>query len=441
MLHGDATNGSSRSRLLLAGMVACGLYAWAPGSAFAQWPQWGGPDRNFVVDTMGLADKWPEGGPKKLWSRPIGTGYSGIAVDNGVLYTMYRTEGNDKFEYTIAIDAKTGKTLWEHKQLAAVPDSVKDYGKKFSGPNSTPLVVGDRVYTAGRNATLLCLNKKDGAILWERSLVREFGAETHTCGFSTSPIAYGKTIILSIGQVDEEAHKGHSLVALDQETGDVAWTNQTFKSWHSSPILITYGGKRQLVQCTNSALIGVNPDDGSLLWKYEYPNADQYESIWVSPVWDGKDTIFFASRKVGCAVRLTRQGSKTVVKPLWSDKKYPLGMGTPVVLGDLLVGAKRGENAAFLGLDIHTGKRFWHKRLFAGATLVGDAEKLIVLDKDGELSLVKANKESLTVASTFQVTEQYSFTAPALAGTTLYVRDEKNIMAFDLSVEGSDKAD
>ncbi len=78
-------------------------------SASAQWPQFGGPNRNFMCDAKGLASKWPEEGPKKLWTRELGDGYATIIADGGILFTMYRT-GED--EFTVALDEKTGKTVW-----------------------------------------------------------------------------------------------------------------------------------------------------------------------------------------------------------------------------------------------------------------------------------------------------------------------------------------
>ena len=56
----------------------------------AQWSQWGGAERNFRVDDVELADGWPEGGPKRLWERPLGPGYTSILADGTTLYTMYR---------------------------------------------------------------------------------------------------------------------------------------------------------------------------------------------------------------------------------------------------------------------------------------------------------------------------------------------------------------
>src|SRR5262245_21872623 len=58
-------------------------------SQTANWPQWGGPQRNFMVEAKGLAESWPAGGPKRLWSRALGEGHSSVVVDGERLYTMY----------------------------------------------------------------------------------------------------------------------------------------------------------------------------------------------------------------------------------------------------------------------------------------------------------------------------------------------------------------
>jgi len=73
--------------------------------AQSEWPQWGGPQRNFVTNSKGLAAKWPAEGPKKLWTRPLGAGHSSILVDRNMLYTMY-SSGDE--EVVIALDADTG---------------------------------------------------------------------------------------------------------------------------------------------------------------------------------------------------------------------------------------------------------------------------------------------------------------------------------------------
>jgi hypothetical protein len=144
----------------------------------APWSQWGGPQRNFIVADAGLAEVWPESGPPVLWSRPLGTGHSAIVADEGRLYTMYRA-GNgrarqgpwDAEEAVVALDAASGKTLWEHRY----PSRVEDFSFG-AGPHSTPLVVGDRVFTVGTNLQLFAFDKRTGKVLWSHDLIKDFGA-------------------------------------------------------------------------------------------------------------------------------------------------------------------------------------------------------------------------------------------------------------------------
>lgn len=173
------------------------LMAMAVGSAanLPEWPQFGGPNRNFMVDSKGLADSWPAAGPKKLWMRPLGEGYSQISVDQGTLYTMYR-KGDQ--EVAIAMDAATGKTRWEYAYDAKfTSDLAMENG---AGPHTTPLILGNRVYTVGILAILNCFDKTTGKLLWTKDLYKDFpGASRMGRGFSCSPMAYKNSIILTIG--------------------------------------------------------------------------------------------------------------------------------------------------------------------------------------------------------------------------------------------------
>ena len=86
------------------------------GSAYAggseSWTGWGGPNRNFQADAKNLAKEWPDGGPRQLWSREIGEGFSSVLFENERLYTLYRQGDN---EVVVALDAKAGSTVWEHR--------------------------------------------------------------------------------------------------------------------------------------------------------------------------------------------------------------------------------------------------------------------------------------------------------------------------------------
>ena len=120
------------------------------------WPQWGGPQRNFMVEAKGLAEAWPASGPKRLWSRDLGDGHSSIVVDQGRLYTMY---SRGEQEFVIALDAASGKTLWEHGYAAPTTGLKLENG---NGPHSTPLVVGNLLFTVGVVGKLHALDKQTG---------------------------------------------------------------------------------------------------------------------------------------------------------------------------------------------------------------------------------------------------------------------------------------
>ena len=96
---------------VLASTVLLTLLAFGVLTA-GDWTQWGGPAQDFQSVASGLAAEWPESGPKQLWSRELGAGYSGILIEDGRLYTMYRV---DDQEAVIALDAKTGRTIWERR--------------------------------------------------------------------------------------------------------------------------------------------------------------------------------------------------------------------------------------------------------------------------------------------------------------------------------------
>ncbi len=433
------SNGTDRIAGLLAGLAVLLVSA---EMARAQWTQWGGPNGDFTIKTSGLADSWPEGGPKQLWHRELGDGYATILVDDGALYTMYRT---DEDEFAVALDASTGKTIWEHKSPSPFTKLMAEFGP---GPHTTPLIVGNRFYTIGTNALMHCFDKKSGRVLWEKDLVKEFDAPVPGRGYGASPIAYKNTVIVLVdrereddeGESDgdktdspsEEKVVEQSLVALDGANGYVIWKSQDFPISYASPILIDFKGEEQLVVLMQKEIIGVNPGTGELLWHHETgPDGANL----MTPVFNGDDLIFFSSAydSGSRVIKLTKKGGKTVTEKVWYSRKMRLHHANPVRLGDYVYGSSGDFGPAFfMGMNLRTGKVAWRERGFRKATCVYGDGKVIILDEDGQLALTTVTPEGFTVHSKCEISERYSWAAPTLVGTTLYVRDRKHIMALDL---------
>ena len=108
--------------------------------------------------------------------------------------------------------------------------------------------------------------------------------------------------------------------------------------------------------------------------------------------------------------------------------------GTAIRIGDYVYGSSGDFGPSPLTcVEAKTGRVVWQNRTFAKANLVRAGDKVILLDEDGTLALVSLTPEGLKVYSKVEaVALNNAWTSPALAGTTLYVRDRKHIVAFDL---------
>ena len=428
-----------RRNLLLPAAFAftIGLMLFDAPGAHAQWKQWGGPDRNFSVNVSGLADHWPADGPKRLWNRELGDGYSTIVAEDGMLFTMYR-QGDD--EFTIALDAKSGKTRWEHKVAAPITEDRKTYGP---GPYATPIIIGDRLITVGTNSVMHCYNRKSGKIIWKHDLVAEYDALVQGFGFSSSPIAYKGNILLPVGRKpvtvkEGEEKQAQSLMAFDHLSGSLVWEKKDYgdtkyASTYSSPILITFGGEDQLVLFMTTELAGLDPNTGRRLWGV--PHSTSYDENISTPVWNGKDTLFCSSAYgTGArAVKLSRQGSTTTATELWYTKKMRMLHGNVVLIDDHVYGSSGDIGIAlFAGIDLATGKMAWRKRGYKKAVCLHADGKVIILDEDGKLTLATATPDDLTVHATCELDLHGAWATPTLIGKTMFVRDRKSIMAFDL---------
>ena len=84
----------------------------------APWPTFRGPDRSAVAPDTGLLKAWPEGGPRLVWqARGAGRGYSSLAIAGGRIITLGDgpSTAQDKDEYLLAFDQKSGKPAWGTK--------------------------------------------------------------------------------------------------------------------------------------------------------------------------------------------------------------------------------------------------------------------------------------------------------------------------------------
>lgn len=388
----------------------------------AEWKQFTGPHGDFTADARGLAESWPADGPRKLWNRDLGSGYSAIVLDDQRLYTMYR-DGED--EVVIALDPKDGRTVWEHRYPAPVvgDEYVREFGL---GPNATPLLIGDRIVTVGFTGTMVCLERETGKKLWSHELWKDLKGTFLKFGYSSSPIEYKGKIIVLLGA------RGAGIVCMDPKDGSIVWGDTDYENSYGTPTIITVDGQDQLVAPMATEIVGIDPASGEPLWSV--PHANQWKQNICVPVF-GKDNVLFVSAEGEAGskgLKLTRKDGKTTVEEVWASKKMNIHFGNAIRVDDCVYAVTGGRAAFFSALDVKSGELLWKERGFAKGTCVYADGKFIVLDEDGKLALAKATREGLRVLSSAQVLDKVAWTVPTLSGTTLYVRDKKKIMALDL---------
>lgn len=403
-------------------LIACTFLLAAPIFAQSEWPQWGGPDRNFIVKSKGLAASWPPAGPKQLWSRPLGRGHSAIVVDGKTLYTMYSI-GEE--EVVIALAADTGKTVWEYKYAA--PTTGQNYEAGF-GPHSTPLVSGNLLFTAGAVGKLLALDKQTGKVVWSHELWSELGGKKIDRGYSCSPLLYKNTLILTLGGQNQ------ALIAFNVKDGSIVWKSLDVDISPTSPILISVDGQEQLIAFMGKEIIGVDPNNGGLLWSH--PHVTDWGLNISMPVWGPDNLLFVSSAYNGGSrvLKLSRKDGKTTVEEVWFHRRLRLHHGTAIRIGDYVYASSGDFGPAFLAAaNVKTGELAFQDRSFPKSNFVYADGKLIILDEDGNLALATVSPSGLKVISKVAVMKNLAWTVPTLVGTKLYLRDRHTIAAFDLS--------
>lgn len=408
------------------------LTVLAVGPAAHAWHQWGGPNRDFVAATKAIT--WGSG-PKTLWTRALGDGYSGVVTDGGVLYTMYRpvkgigTVVWEKFagathpEVVVAIDAASGRTLWEHSYDAPpLPKMNLEYGP---GPHSTPLVHGGMVYAVGATGRLHALDAKTGHVLWARDLWGGLKGQVQGRGYSASPLLLADTIVLPVGG------RGQALVAFDRKDGHVAWKGYDLDVSPSSPITITVDGQPQIVFFHADGVAGLDPAGKAVLWNH--PHKTDWGLNIAMPVWLDGNRLFVSSAYSGTSrlLQLARSGGTWTATQLWEQNKLRVHHGNAIRLGERIYGSSGDFGPSFVtAVDLATGRVAFQERGFAKATFVRVGDVLLLLDEEGTLAFVKPGPGGLAVLGKASVLDGRSWTVPTVVGTTVYVRDRTSLKAL-----------
>jgi outer membrane protein assembly factor BamB len=424
-----------------AGMLAALLLASTGGRA-DDWPQYRGPNRDDVSAEKGLLRRWPEGGPKLLWTYPnAGVGYSGPAVVGNRYYTL---GGRGDAEVLIALDLDRMKDGSPTEVWAARIGALFSWeGNQWSaGPSSSPTVDGDAVFALGGNGDLACVAASDGKIRWRVNLPGALEAEVHPIGggprklgwgYAGSPVVDGDLILCVPG-----GPKG-SLAALDKRTGRTVWRSGelTDPAAYTTPVLAQIEGVRQCVLLTNEGLRGIAAATGRLLWRFDRKFGTEVIN---SPIVRDSMVFLTVGGRGGQLVRIKRSGDAFGAEEVYANRNLSNHHGNVVRVDGHLYGASEGMG--WVCQDFESGQLKWSERskVPAGSVTVADGRLYCTGEKDGAVSLVEASGAACTVSgrfvlpriSTLRKPKGGLWTPPVVANGRLFLRDQELVFCYDV---------
>ena len=379
------------------------------------WPRWRGPrgDNAPVADgfprdvSKGLTKLWAttqlcEGKNSAAWSCP--------AIAGEKLVVTGRSEAKDA---VWCLDAGTGKEIWK-KQYAAPAGQDVQYG---NGPRGTPAIEGDFVYTFGCMGHLACWSMADGKQAWIKN-VEDLGGKRPLWGYASSPLIMADKVIVQGG--------GKALVvALDKKTGEKAWTTLEGTAGYAAATTATIGGKEQLIVFAGDSVLGLDPRDGSKLWRWAWPTA--FGMNCTTPVQVGDKLLICSSEKDGKGGMVLLEFGSGEPKAVWTNHEVGPAHNDPVIVDGYAYafsGFSIDKKVAMVCVNLATGKQKWSSEELGGSgTVVKVGDQLLCLGNGGKLALVKPSPEAFDMVSQFDAIKGFPvWTQPVIANGRLYLR-------------------
>jgi outer membrane protein assembly factor BamB len=312
----------------------------------ADWPQFRGPHRDGSWEETGILESFPREGLKIRWRQPVGGGWSSPVVVQGrvFIFDVELTKPSAR-ERLHCFDEKTGKVLWvyayeeKYGEWSYVPE-------RGAGPTATPIVERDRIYVVGASGNTHCLDVRTGAVVWEKHIGREYEVAEMSC--RPSPLIEGSLLIVFTG-----AKSGASVLALDKQTGKEVWKALEDPVSNSSPIIITAGGRRQLIVWSDSSLASLDPVNGHTYWR---------EPMVTSNNDSAATPVFQKNRLLVSGLMLDVSGDPPAARIRWPEIRTPSrrvlsNTSTPVLRGEYIFTA-RGPGE-LVCLEAATGRQVW----------------------------------------------------------------------------------
>ena len=383
------------------------------------WPQWRGANRDGAA-TFTTPTTWPEKLTLK-WKVDVGTGYAAPITVGDRVYAFSR-QGED--EVMRALDAATGKTIWETRYNATYKPNSAATRTHGTGPKSTPTFADGRLFTLGMTGAVTAFDAASGKQLWQKP----GGPVEPLYHTAMSPLVDRGLVIVHVG-----GHSNGALTAFDARTGDVKWSWNGDGPAYGSPVAAELGGTRQIVTMTQDNLVGVSAATGELLWRRPYTVRATRNAV--TPIIHGQTIIVSGLGMPVTGFRVANRGGTWSFEDVWTNNDVTMDMSTGVLIGNSLYGFSPRNSGQFFAIDANTGQTQWlsEPRQGDNAAIVRAGELWFALETDAELVVARANPKQHEIVKRYTVAEAATWAQPVLSGNRVFIKDVTNISLWTLN--------
>ena len=404
------------------------------------WAQWRGPMANGVSPTANPPTEWSE--TKNIrWKIPLpGKAHSSPIVFGDRVYVLAAAPVGPELKpvydsapgvhdsvpvthrhqfVVLALSRKDGKIIWQK----SVHEEFPHEGGHTTGSlaSNSPTTDGEHLYAFFGSRGLYCLDL-NGAVKWQKDLGRM--STLHAHGEGSSPVIHGDTLIVCWD------HEGESfLYAFDKLTGQIRWKvpRDEKTSW-STPLVVEFQGKTQVIVSATKRVRGYDFATGTQLWEC----AGLTDNVVSSPVYTDGIVIAGNSYYQQAMIAIRLAGAKGDItgttNVAWTLNRLTPYVPSPLLYGDTLYFIRHNQNI-ISRLEPATGRprgeplRLEGIRDFIFSSPVGAAGRIYVTARDGTTVVLRHDRENAILAIN-RLDDSFSASA-ALAGRELYLRGER----------------
>ena len=321
-----------------------------------------------------------------------------------------------------------GNLLWERIYSRA-------WNRTYPDSRGTPTIEKNRIYLVGGMGDLVCLDAKDGDIIWKRNPHEEFKGEYMHWGIVESVLLTKDAALYITGGQET------TVVAFDKNSGDLQWKTKSLggaKSYASSSLIEWKGLKIALIQ-TSDDLIGLDVRNGEILWSYNtvqfHEGRGSGEAANTPLYYNGDIFVTYGNNQPGMLFRISEDGKSVSLK--WKNNTLDTHHGGLVLLNGAIYGSNMQDNTKgmWVSVDWASGETNWEREWFTkGSIIAADGLLYLYEERSGNLALVSPDTKDLKIISSFKIKdgEGPHWAHPSIYNGLLLIRHGNVLLVYDI---------